>query len=188
MELRKKVTLSACGIGLAEIAKAMNEYEASAVKVNEKVDWSNAIIDVASVAGIVKRCEQVQTNYGESTRFRGQFVMKTLPPFAPMEVRASVAFFPAVLEGELVANVKEDSEMMFAGVLTVRRITSRKGVGVEYGYRSAIKMAEESDPLSKLLAQTEVPKQLPEADTAELAKESAGGEPVVVGAKKHAKK
>lgn len=97
-----------------------------------------------TVAGFVASAVETKTQFGESTKFRGDFTAIS----DKGELTSSVMFAPKILEDYLLANFS--GEDTFAFVIEVSTIAD---ASVKSGYRYAIEMlAEESEtPSAKLL-------------------------------------
>lgn len=73
--------------------------------------------DLCSIAGVARRCESVNTTFGESIRFIGDFIAVNLQTGEVF--RANRAFFPKVVEGELESAVRGNGNVEFAFKISI---------------------------------------------------------------------
>jgi hypothetical protein len=114
----------------------------------------------ARIGGIVTATETVTTQYGDSTRFLGNFRMKVSESGCwedTIVTHAGAAFLPKaaenILAAALAAKVNDES---FSGVefaIEVRKVESEKSkTGYEYEVSSLIETAPAQDKILALLA------------------------------------
>lgn len=114
----------------------------------------------ARIGGTVTKTETVTTQYGDSTRFLGNFAMKLTASGKwddTIVTRAGAAFLPRAAENILAAGLAAKvNDPSFAGLdfaIEVRKIESTASkTGYEYEVSSLIAPAESEDKILALLA------------------------------------
>ena len=114
----------------------------------------------ARIGGVVTKTETVTTQYGDSTRFLGNFAMKISAKgdwSDTIVTRAGAAFLPRaaenILSAGLAAKVNDENFSGLEFAIEVRKIASEASkTGYEYEVASLIEAAPTEDKVLALLA------------------------------------
>lgn len=114
----------------------------------------------ARIGGLVAKTETVTTQYGDSTRFIGNFAAKISESGKwddTVTIRAGAAFLPKAAEnillGAVAARINDENFNGVEFAIEVSKVESEKSkTGYEYEVRSLMEVAEAEDKVLALLA------------------------------------